>query len=86
LRAVLSENMQPGVIYTTFHFPESGANVITTDSSDWATNCPEYKVTAVQVMPVAQPSSWQRKYSEFSSNQLDLLARARSKPVGVASN
>ena len=49
LRAVLSENMQPGVVYTTFHFPESGANVITTDSSDWATNCPEYKVTAVQV-------------------------------------
>ena len=41
--------MQPGVVYTTFHFPESGANVITTDNSDWATNCPEYKVTAVQV-------------------------------------
>jgi formate dehydrogenase major subunit len=40
---------QPGVVYTTFHFPESGANVITTDNSDWATNCPEYKVTAVQV-------------------------------------
>jgi formate dehydrogenase major subunit len=56
LRAELSERMQPGVVYTTFHFPESGANVITTDSSDWATNCPEYKVTAVQVMPVAQPS------------------------------
>jgi formate dehydrogenase major subunit len=49
LRAVVSERMQPGVVYTTFHFPESGANVITTDSSDWATNCPEYKVTAVQV-------------------------------------
>ena len=41
--------MAPGVVYTTFHFPESGANVITTDNSDWATNCPEYKVTAVQV-------------------------------------
>ena len=46
--------MQPGVVYTTFHFPESGANVITTDSSDWATNCPEYKVTAVQVTKVMQ--------------------------------
>jgi formate dehydrogenase major subunit len=56
LRATVTERMQPGVVYTTFHFPESGANVITTDSSDWATNCPEYKVTAVQVMPVAQPS------------------------------
>ena len=60
LRALLSDRMQPGVVYTTFHFPESGANVITTDSSDWATNCPEYKVTAVQVMPVAQHSDWQQ--------------------------
>ncbi|MGN6668587.1 MAG: formate dehydrogenase subunit alpha, partial [Trinickia sp.] len=57
-RALVSERMQPGVVYTTFHFPESGANVITTDSSDWATNCPEYKVTAVQVQPVQQPSQW----------------------------
>ncbi len=56
LRAKVTERMQPGVVYTTFHFPESGANVITTDNSDWATNCPEYKVTAVQVMPVEQPS------------------------------
>ena len=48
--------MQPGVDYTTFHFPESGANVITTDSSDWATNCPEYKVTAVQATKVMPPS------------------------------
>ena len=53
LRAKITERMQPGVVYTTFHFPESGANVITTDNSDWATNCPEYKVTAVQVMRVS---------------------------------
>jgi formate dehydrogenase major subunit len=56
-------------VYTTFHFPESGANVITTNSSDWATNCPEYKVTAVQVMPVAQPSEWQRTYNRFNQEQ-----------------
>jgi len=49
LPATLTERVPPGVVYTTFHFPESGANVITTDNSDWATNCPEYKVTAVQV-------------------------------------
>ena len=49
LPATLTERVQPGVVYTTFHFPESGANVITTDNSDWATNCPEYKVTAGQV-------------------------------------
>jgi formate dehydrogenase major subunit len=72
LRATVSERMQPGVVYTTFHFPESGANVITTDNSDWATNCPEYKVTAVQVMPVMQPSSWQQEYSRFNKTQIDL--------------
>ncbi|SFI50940.1 formate dehydrogenase alpha subunit, partial [Collimonas sp. OK307] len=74
LRATVTERVQPGVVYTTFHFPESGANVITTDNSDWATNCPEYKVTAVQVMPVAQPSEWQRQYGQFNREQLGLLA------------
>jgi formate dehydrogenase major subunit len=49
LTATLTERVAPGVVYTTFHFPESGANVVTTDNSDWATNCPEYKVTAVEV-------------------------------------
>ncbi len=77
LRAVISDRMQPGVVYTTFHFPESGANVITTDSSDWATNCPEYKVTAVQVSKVMQPSQWQRDYADFNRQQLQLLAQAQ---------
>lgn len=72
LRATITENVQPGVVYTTFHFPESGANVITTDNADWATNCPEYKVTAVQVMPVTQPSAWQREYERFNKQQLEL--------------
>jgi formate dehydrogenase major subunit len=72
LRALVTERMQPGVVYTTFHFPESGANVITTENSDWATNCPEYKVTAVQVMPVQQPSEWQREYRRFNTAQLGL--------------
>jgi formate dehydrogenase major subunit len=52
LYAHLSEDVLPGVVYTTFHHPESGANIVTTENSDWATNCPEYKVTAVQVKPV----------------------------------
>jgi len=73
LRARLSDRLQPGVVYTTFHFPGSGANVITTDNSDWATNCPEYKVTAVQVMPVAQPSNWQQEYARFSETQARLM-------------
>ena len=77
LRAVVTERMQPGVVFTTFHFPESGANVITTDNSDWATNCPEYKVTAVEVTPVAQPSEWQKGYAAFNSTQLALLDARR---------
>jgi formate dehydrogenase major subunit len=56
MHARLSDRMTPGVVYTTFHHPVSGANVVTTDYSDWATNCPEYKVTAVQVLRVNQPA------------------------------
>ncbi len=62
LRATVTDRVQPGVIYTTFHFPESGANVVTTENSDWATNCPEYKVTAVQVVRVDKPLDWQERY------------------------
>ena len=81
LRARLTERMQPGVVYTTFHFPESGANVITTDNSDWATNCPEYKVTAVQVTRVTQPSAWQKQFREFTDTQLDLLPQREASGV-----
>ena len=78
LRALITDRVQPGVVYTTFHFPESGANVITTDNSDWATNCPEYKVTAVQISKVSQPSEWQENYQAFSETQLDLLEQGLS--------
>jgi formate dehydrogenase major subunit len=81
LRATLTERVQPGIVYTTFHFPESGANVITTDNSDWATNCPEYKVTAVQVTRVTQPSAWQKHFQEFTHEQLDLLKQRESAKV-----
>jgi formate dehydrogenase major subunit len=73
LRARITERVQPGVVYTTFHHPESGANVITTELSDWATNCPEYKVTAVQVMPVFRSSEWQNRFRKFSEEQTALL-------------
>ncbi|HVY81245.1 MAG TPA: formate dehydrogenase subunit alpha, partial [Steroidobacteraceae bacterium] len=63
LRAVVTERIHPGVVYTTFHFPETGANIVTTDNSDWATNCPEYKVTAVQVIKVDQRDAWQKRAS-----------------------
>lgn len=61
LTAMISDRMPQGVVYTTFHHPVTGANVITTDNSDWATNCPEYKVTAVQVMISNVPSDWQEE-------------------------
>ena len=83
LRATVTERVAPGVVYTTFHFPESGANVITTDSSDWATNCPEYKVTAVQVTPVEQPSQWQRAYQTFNRTQERLYEERSPASVGV---
>jgi formate dehydrogenase major subunit len=82
LRAVITQRVTPGVVYTTFHHPESGANVVTTDNSDWATNCPEYKVTAVQAYKVTKLSDWQRSFEEFTEEQIDLLRRARaSEPV-----
>ncbi len=64
LRAQISERMQPGVVYTTFHHANTGANVITTDYSDWATNCPEYKVTAVEVRRTNALSPWQEQDAE----------------------
>jgi len=64
LRALVTERVAPGVVYTTFHHPETQANVITTDYSDWATNCPEYKVTAVQVSLSNGPSDWQQEYAQ----------------------
>ncbi|MBP7292112.1 MAG: formate dehydrogenase subunit alpha [Nannocystaceae bacterium] len=73
LRAVLTERMQTGVVYTTFHHPESGANVVTTENSDWATNCPEYKVTAVQVRRVSERSAWQQGFATTAAAQAGLL-------------
>jgi formate dehydrogenase major subunit len=66
LHARITDRVAPGVVYTTFHHPDTQANVITTDFSDWATNCPEYKVTAVQVVPSNGPTQWQESYREHS--------------------
>ena len=65
LPARITERVQPGVVYTTFHHPETGVNVVTTEYSDWATNCPEYKVTAVEVRATNHGSNWQAENSEF---------------------
>jgi formate dehydrogenase major subunit len=63
LAARISERMQPGVVYTTFHYPGTEVNVVTTEFADWATDCPEYKVTAVQVAKTFGASDWQLEYS-----------------------
>jgi formate dehydrogenase major subunit len=75
MRCIVTDRMQPGVVFTTFHHPESGANVVTTDNSDWATNCPEYKVTAIQIRKVASDKGeWQQRFDAFAQQQ-DGLAR-----------
>ena len=76
LRATVTDRVAPGVVYTTFHHPMTQANVVTTEYSDWATNCPEYKVTAVQVTPSNGPSEWQVTYEEQAQRSRRILAEA----------
>jgi formate dehydrogenase major subunit len=74
LKAVITERVAPGVVYTTFHHPNTQTNVVTTEYSDWATNCPEYKVTAVQVTPSNGPSDWQEQYDELTRKSRRIVA------------
>ncbi|HEX7946535.1 MAG TPA: molybdopterin dinucleotide binding domain-containing protein, partial [Phenylobacterium sp.] len=74
LRARVTDRVAPGVVYTTFHHPSTQANVVTTEYSDWATNCPEYKVTAVQVAPSNGPSEWQARYEAMSARSRRVAA------------
>ena len=73
LRADISERVAIGVVYTTFHHPMTGTNVVTTELSDWATDCPEYKVTAVEISPANHRSAWQEKFISRRDQQIDLL-------------
>jgi formate dehydrogenase major subunit len=74
LRARITDRVAPGVVYTTFHHPDTQANVVTTEHSDWATNCPEYKVTAVQVSPSNGPSDWQSEQQERTVRSRRIVA------------
>jgi formate dehydrogenase major subunit len=78
LRAKVTDRVAPGVVYTTFHHPETQANVVTTDYSDWATNCPEYKVTAVQVSLAKAPTDWQAQYRELGEKSRRVAATAET--------
>ena len=74
LRLQVTDRVAPGVVYTTFHHPATQANVVTTEFSDWATNCPEYKVTAVQVGASNGPSEWQESYASWSEKSRRIVA------------
>ncbi len=74
LRLEVTDRVAPGVVYTTFHHPATQANVVTTEFSDWATNCPEYKVTAVQVTPSNGPTEWQASYASWSQKSRRIMA------------
>ena len=76
LKARISERMQPGVVYTTFHHMFTGANVVTTEFTDWATGCPEYKVTAVEVSLAKKMSEWQEQYRETRKQTTQILTPA----------
>ena len=90
LRARITDRVAPGVVYTTFHHPETQANVVTTEFSDWATNCPEYKVTAVQVSPSNGPGDWQKDYAEQARHSRRVRRRLpdfySGRPRSVRSN
>jgi formate dehydrogenase major subunit len=81
LRAKITERVAPGVVYTTFHHPNTQANVVTTDFSDWATNCPEYKVTAVQISPSNGPTDWQESYRDMAEKSRRIAVKV---PVTAA--
>jgi formate dehydrogenase major subunit len=76
LRATITDRVAPGVVYTTFHHPDTQANVVTTEYSDWATNCPEYKVTAVQVTPSNGPTEWQERYRTLAEEHRHVVGTA----------
>lgn len=81
LRALISDRMAPSVVYTTFHHPETGANVVTTENSDWATSCPEYKVTAVEIAPANHRSKWQEEYQAETPELRRILTDGVTEPA-----
>jgi len=81
LRSTITERVAPGVVYTTFHHPGTQANVITTDYTDWATNCPEYKVTAVQVSPSNGPTTWQQDYDAQATQSRRIATEEALEPA-----
>jgi len=53
IEARLTERIEPGHVFTAFHFPDVRTNLLVGSSSDVNTSCPEYKVIAVAVRPAS---------------------------------
>ena len=49
VKAKITDEVNPGVLSTTFHFPEIMVNNITSDIHDTEAKCPEYKVVSVRI-------------------------------------
>ena len=55
--ARVTNRIEPGHVFTAFHFPEIRTNLLIGSSSDVNTSCPEYKVVAVDIRPVAEAAA-----------------------------
>ncbi len=49
IKAAITDEVKPGILSTTFHFPELQLNLVTSDVSDEIAMCPEYKVVSVRI-------------------------------------
>jgi formate dehydrogenase major subunit len=75
-RARVSERMMPGVVYPTFPPAGTGADVVTAEFADWATSCPAYKVTAVDIRRANRPSEWQKASLETRRETTGIVGSA----------
>ncbi|MEP7195000.1 MAG: formate dehydrogenase subunit alpha [Saprospiraceae bacterium] len=49
IKVHITDEVKPGILSTTFHFPELMLNIVTSDVSDEIAKCPEYKVVSVRI-------------------------------------
>ena len=57
VEARVTDRIEPGHVFTAFHFPEVRTNLLIGSSADVNTSCPEYKVVAVDVRPVSEAAA-----------------------------
>ncbi len=54
ITAYVTDRIERGHVFTSFHFPETKTNLLIGQSCDVNTSCPEYKVVAVDVRPIGE--------------------------------